>query len=429
MTTATGMGKTGVMLLALLLASISLAPMVAAALSLSPSKTQYNPGDTLRVFGTSTPGSTVTIKVYNPSNNIVSIGQGNSDQSGHFNIDVFTWPLTPTLTTPFGFYSITATDAATGNFTDTTVEFAMFIAPPPAEGQVADALVQISLSTAPSYQLGETARVFASFAYNGSKVDPTSTVVLVYPPGIAPLPQTLLKADTGLYYFDYKPGSIGPYAAKVEAAAKGTTNVQITTFQVTERLATANGLVNMSNVVSTKIDTSQQAIVDRIASAQTSINGAILTAQNSLNTAVTNAQSDIKTAVSNAQSSLKDQITSTQTALTSSINSIKDGFGDLLDTARTDIKTVVGGQITSSAKEIKDSSSGIQSAVTTSVTSVVQPLQNQMTQVTQSVDDMQRNLQSTETGVAAASTWILIIGIIAAITLVLELVTLIRKLA
>ncbi|MCL4435530.1 MAG: hypothetical protein M1503_09825 [Thaumarchaeota archaeon] len=429
MATAINRGKTGLVLLALLLASISLAPLVAAALSLSPSKTQYNPGDTLRVFGTATGNSAITIKVYNPSNNIVAIGQGNTDINGRYAIDVFTWPLTPTLTTPFGFYSITATDAATGSFTDVTVEFALFVAPPAAEGKVAAALVQIGLSNAPSYQLGETARVFASFAYNGSKVDPTSTVVLVYPPGIAPLPQALLRADAGLYYFDFKPSSIGPYAVRVEAAAKGTTNVQLTTFQVTERLATANGLANVSSVVSTKIDTSQQAVVDRITSAQTSLNGAILTSQNALNTAVTNAQSDIKTAVSNAQISLKDQITSTQTALTSSINSIKTGFGELLDSARTDIKTVVGGQITSSTKDIKDSSSGIQSAVTTAVTSVVQPLQTQMNQVTQSVDGMQKNLQSTETGVAAASTWILIIGIIAAITLVLELVTLIRKLA
>jgi cell division protein ZapA (FtsZ GTPase activity inhibitor) len=96
-----------------------------------------------------------------------------------------------------------------------------------------------------------------------------------------------------------------------------------------------------------------------------------------------------------------------------------------IGSAQSDIKS----QITSSETAVKSAIDGIQMAVSSAVTSAVQPLRGDIEHVDEAVDALESNLESTEAGVSAASTWIIVVGIIAAITLVLELVTLVRKLS
>jgi len=433
-------------IVALLIIAMAIVPLAAAApITVTPSKTTYNPGDTLTVSGTATPNSAVTIQVFNPAGNIVGLGQGSTDSEGRYTITVFVWPLTPTLKIPFGTYSVKATDAANGDSVSTTVEFAQLLPPPPPPAKLAEALVHITISTSETYQLGETARIFVLFTYNGSKVDPTATVVLIHPPGITPVSRTLTRIHSGLYYLDYTPVETGTYAVHVEATAKGTTNVEIVTFQVTQRLATASDLTTLGNDLTTKLDTVQKAVTDRIALAQDDVKSKVASAQSALSSAITNAQDDIKTSISNTQSALSGAISSAKNDLNNRISSAQDDIKSTLSSIEGSIKS----QISSTEQSIKSAVNGVQSAVvsavSSAVSSAVQPLKGDISNaqstlsntiqqvrsdidgVESAVDSLKSNIESVNAGVASSTTWIMVVGILAAITLVLELAILIRR--
>lgn len=220
-------------LLSLLLLTAGVVPLVAAAsITVTTSKAVYNPSEALVVSGVATPNSAVTVKVYNPATTLVGIGQGSTDAVGQYSVTVFTWPSTPTLDQPLGTYSITATDAATGEFAETTVEYALVsengdAEPEPVEGVI----VQISVSTGSMYQQGDTARIFVLFSYNGEKVDPTVRVFTIRTPGLSTVPRSLTRITTGVYYVDYTPADLGTYAVQVEATALTTTNVESRPFK------------------------------------------------------------------------------------------------------------------------------------------------------------------------------------------------------
>jgi F0F1-type ATP synthase membrane subunit b/b' len=422
-------------LLSLLILTTGIVPLAAASITLLPSKTSYNPGDNLTVIGTATPNSAVTIGVYNPSTKLVGIAQGNSDATGQYSITVFQWPAIPTLDLPFGLYTVKATDAATGNIAEAAVEFTQSTTQQPTNGIVPGELVQISV-TSGTYQLGDTARVFVMFTYNGSKVNPSSNVAVIYTPSMSAAPVVLRKVSNGLYYGIYTPATAGTYAVEVEASARGTTNTGIGSFVVSDSLATETGLNDLQNELTAKLDTSQQAIVDRIESAESIITSSISAAVSSLNTAITNAQNDVKTSVSNIKSDLDNAISSSKNDLNNAITSAKNDLNNKIDSAQSDVKSSVTSsensvksQVTSTENAIKSALSSTQSAISSAISGQVQPLSSDMNQVTDAVASMEENLESTNEGVAAASTWIMVVGIIAAITLVLELVALVRKLS
>ncbi len=96
---------------------------VANALTASPNKTEFYPGDTLVVSGTATANALVAVTVENPTGALVTLAQGKAAGDGSFSIDVLTFPSSPTSLLPFGTYTVTVKDTATGEETSFTVEF------------------------------------------------------------------------------------------------------------------------------------------------------------------------------------------------------------------------------------------------------------------------------------------------------------------
>jgi len=72
---------------------------------------------------------------------------------------------------------------------------------------------------------------------------------------------------------------------------------------------------------------------------------------------------------------------------------------------------------------------GVQTTVVTSVVESGQTISSGLSQSIDSVDTMKTNLDSVSAGVSSASVWITVVGIIAAITLALELVMFVRKIS
>ncbi len=437
MTSPTQFTKKAIMpLLSLLILTAGIVPLAtAASITVTTDKAVYNPSESLVVSGVATPNSAVTVKVYNPAMTLVGIGQGSTDEVGQYSVTVFTWPSTPTLDIPLGTYSITATDAANGEFAETTAQYALVNGngnggPEPIEGVI----VQISVSTGSMYQQGDTARIFVLFSYNGEKIDPTARVFTIRTPGLSSIPRSLTRISTGVYYVDYTPTDLGTYAVQVEATALTTSNVEITTFQVVEKLATEAGLETLGNDIAENIAdigndiaSARSEILSRISSAQSSLEDAISSARDSVEDTINSAKDDIKSSISNINIPSVDlsSVTNAISNLDSKIGSAQSEIQSRISSSENSIKS----QVTSSEQSVKSAINGIQSAVTTAVTSAVSPLSSDISQLSSDISSMQSNLESVESGVSAASTWILVVGIIAAITLVLELVIIIRKLS
>jgi cell division protein ZapA (FtsZ GTPase activity inhibitor) len=231
----------------------------------------------------------------------------------------------------------------------------------------------------------------------------------------------------GLYYVDYTPTTTGTYAVQVQATAQDTNNYEITTFQVIEPRATAAGLSTIVSDLAESITSSENAITSRIGSAQSAIQSSISSTENSINNAINTAKDDIKSSISSSENSIKSSISNIQVGgvdLSSVLNEIND-----LDSKIASSENSINSQIASSEQSVKSAIDGVQMGVTSALASVIQPLRNDVNQVTTAVGAMEDSLASTDAGVSAASTWIIVVGIIAAIVLVLELVTLVRKLS
>jgi len=96
-----------------------------------------------------------------------------------------------------------------------------------------------------------------------------------------------------------------------------------------------------------------------------------------------------------------------------------------ISSAKSDMESNIGSQIELSEENVVSSIDGLQTIVTTSA----QTMSSDLNQATDAVDTMKTNLDSVSTGVSSASVWIMIVGLIALITLTLELVMFVRKIS
>ncbi|MDP6641204.1 MAG: hypothetical protein QF381_02045 [Nitrososphaerales archaeon] len=394
--------------------------VLAASITVVASKTEYNPGDTLVILGTATPGSAVAIQIYNPAGNLVGVDQSNTRGDGQYVVEVFNFPEIPTVMMPYGTYLARAVDAATGESAEIYIEYTVSTSPPviPKDDTPDQPLVlQIIVRTGSSYQLGDEVRVVILFNYNGTAVDPFVKTANVHLPSVgqvAPETISLVAIDTGLFYFDYTPNELGTYVVQVEGTANGTSNIRVETFHITERFATE---VNLNDVENT--------IVDRIALAQSDIvenvNDAISSVQNNVN--------NLEEKINSLQTIIEETVLSSRNILQGAISSAVTEIDGQISSAQSDIESNIGSQIELSEETIILAIDGVQTTVVTSVVESGQTISSGLSQSIDSVDTMKTNLDSVSAGVSSASVWITVVGIIAAITLALELVMFVRKIS
>ena len=414
-------GRTFVVLGLILILS---SPIIfAASITVVASKTEYNPGDTLVILGTATPGSAVAIQVYNPVGNLIGVDQSNTRDDGQYVVEVFNFPEMSNAMIPYGTYRIRAVDAATGETAEMNIEYTVSTSPPvppviPKEDiPYQPVVLQIIVRTGSSYQLGDEVRVVVLFNYNGTAVDPVVKTASVHLPDVgqvAPETISLVAIETGLFYFDYTPNELGTYVVQVEGTANGTSNIRVETFHITERFATE---VNLNDV--------ENNIVDRIALAQSDIvenvNDAISSVQNNVN--------NLEEKINSLQTIIEETVLSSRNILQGAISSAVTEIDDQISSAQSDIKSNIGSQIELSEETIILAIDGVQTTVVTSVVESGQTISSDLSQSIDAVDTMKINLDSVSAGVSSASVWITVVGIIAAITLALELVMFVRKIS
>ena len=407
---------------------------LAASITVVASKTEYNPGDTLVILGTATPGSAVAIQIYNPAGNLVGVDQSNTRDDGQYVVEVFNFPEIPTVMMPYGTYLARAVDAATSESAEIYIEYTVSTSPPviPKDDTPDQPLVlQIIVRTGSSYQLGDEVRVVILFNYNGTAVDPFVKTASVHLPSVgqvAPETISLVAIDTGLFYFDYTPNELGTYVVQVEGTATGTSNIRVETFHITERFATEANLNDVEN-----------NIVDRIALAQSDIVGLV----ENVNDAISAVQSNVdnlEEKINSLQPIIEETVLSARNILQGAISSAVIEMGGQISSAQSDIESNIGSQIELSEETIVLAIDEQTSVVTSVVASVVasveasveasgQTVSNDLSQTIDAVDTMKTNLDSVSIGVSSASVWITVVGIIAAITLAIELVMFVRKIS
>jgi len=91
------------------------------------------------------------------------------------------------------------------------------------------------------------------------------------------------------------------------------------------------------------------------------------------------------------------------------------------------MESFLGSQIELSEETVILAIDGAKTTVTTSVATSIQTIKGDLNQTIDAVETMKTNLDSVNTGVASASVWITVVGLIATITLALELVIFVRK--
>ena len=370
-------GRTFVVLGLILILS---SPIIfAASITVVASKAEYNPGDTLVILGTATPGSAVAVQVYNPIGNLIGVDQSNTRDDGQYVVEVFNFPEMSNAMMPYGTYRIRAVDAATGETAEMNIEYTVSTSPPVPpvipKDDIPDqpVVLQIIVRTGSSYQLGDEVRVVVLFNYNGTAVDPVVKTASVHLPSVgqvAPEIISLVAIDTGLFYFDYTPNELGTYVVQVEGTATGTSNIRVETFHITERFATEANLNDVEN-----------NIVDRIALAQSDISS---------------AQSDIES-----------------------------NIGSQIELSEETVVLAIDGQTSVVTSAVTSSMASVEASVEASG----QTVSNDLSQTIDAVDTMKTNLDSVSIGVSSASVWITVVGIIAAITLAIELVMFVRKIS
>ena len=408
--------------------------VLAASITVVASKTEYNPGDTLVILGTATPGSAVAIQIYNPAGNLVGVDQSNTRDDGQYVVEVFNFPEIPTVMMPYGTYLARAVDAATSESAEIYIEYTVSTSPPviPKDDTPDQPLVlQIIVRTGSSYQLGDEVRVVILFNYNGTAVDPFVKTASVHLPSVgqvAPETISLVAIDTGLFYFDYTPNELGTYVVQVEGTANGTSNIRVETFHITERFATEVNLNDVENNIVDRIALAQSDIVENVNDIVENVNDIVENVNDAISS-VQNNVNNLEEKINSLQTIIEETVLSSRNILQGAISSAVTEIDDQISSAQSDIKSNIGSQIELSEETIILAIDGVQTTVVTSVVESGQTISSDLSQSIDAVDTMKINLDSVSAGVSSASVWITVVGIIAAITLALELVMFVRKIS
>ena len=475
-------------ILALMLILV-VAPAAQAALIVNTDKDKYQYGEWLNVSGTgAAPNLPVTIQVLNPAGTLVAQRTTTADNQGTFTLNnVMKFP-TPPLPAhlPLGNYIVKAIDGQ-GNTAQKVIQFTILDTTPPTithtpvttanintavtitatvtdntavqsvtlyyrtvgapaftsivmagDGNVYSATIPATAVTAAGVEYYITAvdtsnnearapttgtytitvlvatlnvaKTHAppgdSIAYSGSNFTPNTSYTLTIDwSGITVTLATGTTTPTGAISGTFKVPAVQSQvytivakdAAGITATAKFGVEQVSTTELATKVDALSTQLTNVEKTLSTKMDTLQTAVTKAISDAQTAITAAISAAQTDIKAAITSSQKAITDAISAAQSDVTAAITSAQAALSESIKSVDSS----VKSAQSDVKTAVTSAQTALAGSI--------SAVKTSV------------------DNLTETVNNINTGVTTASTFTLVITALVVITLVIEIVILIRR--
>ncbi|MEM2210401.1 MAG: hypothetical protein QXK35_01140 [Nitrososphaerales archaeon] len=264
-----------------------------------------------------------------------------------------------------GTYTLKATDSMSGLTAEKKITLIKEIVPP--KPPVPLVTLQVSISVPSTIQSGDTAKAYVLFTYAGKTVDPDiKSATIVDPKGAKiNVKPAIKKIDTGWYYLEYKVTDTGIYGIQIAATAEDTDGNGQATFQVIPKLATATDIADLKKAITD----SSEAISKKLDSVQKAITDSIKATEDKITTAVSDAQKALAKAVDDSKAAISGAVSSAQAAISGAVAGVKTDVGALKGT-----------------------------------------------------------LDSISAGVSSSTTFILVVAALVVITLVLELVILVRKL-
>ena len=327
------------------------------------------PGSTIEFAGTNfTPQSTVTLTI-DYQGLSVKLASAKATVTGTVSGTFKTPPL------PAGVYTVTASDGTR----TATAKLGI--------GVLTPSTLTIQVSTASQTTPGSETTAYILTTSEGAPVDVAFKLAQYTAPFLSK-PVTLptpTRIATGLYQITFKaPTQTGAYLIQVEAEY---TNPDGRTVSASGQTVLT---IAPAPLTTTDLDKATSDIKSTITESQKAVTKAVTDT-------VTSAQTDIKAAITTSQKAITDATSSAQTALASSIKSVEDA----VKAAQSDIKAAVS----SAQTTLSGSISGVKS----------------------SVDKLTDTVNNINTGIATTSTFTLVVTALVVITLVIEIVILIRR--
>ncbi|MCS7116757.1 MAG: hypothetical protein RMJ31_07100 [Nitrososphaerota archaeon] len=264
-----------------------------------------------------------------------------------------------------GIYTLRAFDSMTGLTAEKKINLIKEIVPP--KPPVPEVTLQVSISVPSVFAPGDTVRAYVLFTFAGKAVDPTITTATVVDPRGAKIDvkPTIRKVETGWYYLEYRVTLTGIHAILVSATAEGTDGNGQATFQVMPKLATTDDITRLEKAVTD----SRDAISKKLDDVSKALTDSLRATETRITTSLGDAQRAIVKAVDDSRAAITGAVSSAQAAISGAVSGIKTDVGGLKGT-----------------------------------------------------------LDSISAGVSSATTFILVVAALVVITLVLELVILVRRL-
>jgi hypothetical protein len=178
---------------------------------------------------------------------------------------------------------------------------------------------------------------------------------------------------------------------------------------------------NSQTAITLAITGSQDALMTAITASQTAITTAISNSQTAITTAISNSQTAITTAISNSQTALMTAISNSQTAITTAISNAQGA----ITTAISSAQSTLAGDITTAQGHITDAITAATSTLAGDISSATTAAQSAATQAQNAVSAANNAVSGGNT----SQNYVLVVAVLAAITLVLELAILVRKLS
>jgi uncharacterized protein YoxC len=385
---------------ALLVSLLVLSPALAFAagsLTVSTDKSSYTGSNTITITGSATPapgaGYEALITVTNPSGTIVyQLPTPIDPSTGVFTPLSFAAGGSSSWTS--GTYSVTA---STQGYTSGLTSFTYTCTT--CGGTTSSGLSLMASATAASpLYAGQTAQVSAWVIWStgAPAKSVTFTVWLVSPSGTAaPVTASAANPAAGEYWWNLplaSSASDGLYAVLVNASA---TNSGTTYWAFAQTSFTVN---------------SQIASTSAVAALQSSLNTAVANITGSLK-GITTGVNEVASSVGQLSTAVGG-VSSSIGSLTTTVNGIQSGLTSLTSTVGS-INTAVG-QIQTSLGTLSTNVGNVQTAATNAANAA---------------SAAQSAANDAKTAIDNTSTYVLVVVVIAAITLVLELAILVRKLS
>jgi len=329
-------------------------------------------------------------KIETPSVTVTGTVTDNIASASQIDVTVNGFPVTlgaggtlshsVTLSVGVNTITVVATDQAGNSRTSTvTVTFTPGAPAPTAGGPQ----LVVQVSTPSIAYAGETVQIWVLTSFNGTYTTDVSFNIptgRMNGPGIPHMhapdgsvtPLTMNKMHNGLYQATVTmPIQVGTYEVVVPVLANGVVAVSSSSIQVTNRVADVSSINKLATEVA-NLRTSVDNLLGAVQSAQANILGSINAANADLKASLAQAERNIGNAVSSAQSSLA--------ATLGTVGSAAQAAQTAANNIRSDLSKVAD------------------------------------------------NLNSVNQAVASSSTFVLVVAVLAAITLILQLVIVVRRL-